>query len=53
MSITINCKYLNGYMPKKQKRLVEAWIELHKDEIKKAWNVYNNEGQILKIKGLE
>ena len=53
MAITLECKLLNGNMPKKQTRLVEAWIELHKDEIKKAWDAYNNEGKIIKIKGLE
>ena len=53
MSMTLECKFLNGSMPKKQKRLIEAWIELHKEEIKKSWNAYNKDGQIIKIKGLE
>ena len=53
MSITCDCKLLGGNMPKKQRRLVEAWIELHGDEIRAAWNVYNKDGEILKIKGLE
>lgn len=53
MSMTINCKFLNGNIPKKQRRLVEAWIELHKDEIRKSWDAYNSDGQIIKIKGLE
>ena len=53
MSITCDCKFLSGNMPKKQRRLVEAWIEIHEEEIKAAWNVYNKDGEILKIKGLE
>lgn len=53
MSITCDCKFLGGNIPKKQRRLVEAWIELHKEEIKNAWKAYNKDGEILKIKGLE
>ena len=29
MSITLNGKTLDGKIPKKQRKLVEAWIELH------------------------
>lgn len=53
MSITFDCNILGGNMPIKQRRLVEAWIELHKDEIKKVWTAYNKDGEIIKIKGLE
>ncbi len=38
---------------KKQKKLVDAWIELHKEELKAAWYALNNDGEIIKIKGLE
>lgn len=53
MSITYDGKILDGKLPKKQEKLVLAWIEIHKDEIKAAWNVYNDNGEIIKIKGLE
>ena len=53
MSITCDGIILDGKLPKKQEKLVLAWIEIHKDEIKAAWNVYNDNGEILKIKGLE
>ena len=53
MSITIEGKKLDGNLPKKQKKLVDAWMELHKDELKAAWHALNNDGEIIKIKGLE
>ena len=53
MSITCDGKILGGMLPKKQEKLVLAWIEIHKDEIKAAWDVYNDNGEIIKIKGLE
>ena len=53
MSITLEGKILDGNLPKKQKKLIDAWIELHKDELKAAWHALNNDGEILKIKGLE
>ena len=53
MSITCNGNILGGKLPKKQEKLVLAWLELHKDEIKAAWDVYNDNGEIIKIKGLE
>ena len=53
MSITFDGKVLDGSLPKKQKKLVDAWIELHNDELKAAWYALNNDGEIIKIKGLE
>lgn len=53
MSMTLNGKKLNGNLPGKQKKLVVAWIELHKEELKAAWYTLNNDGEIIKIKGLE
>lgn len=40
-------------MPLKQMKLIQAWLELHREEIEAAWYVYNKDGEILKIKGLE
>ena len=53
ISITLEGKVLDGNLPKKQKKLIDAWIELHKDELKTSWYALNNDGEILKIKGLE
>lgn len=53
MSITLDGKILDGKLPKKQKKLVDAWIELQQDELKASWHALNNDGEIIKIKGLE
>ena len=53
MSITIEGKILNGSLPKRQIKLVDAWMELHREELRTAWIALNNDGEIIKIKGLE
>lgn len=40
-------------LPNKQKKIVEAWRIMHEDELRAAWYAYNNDGEIVKIKGLE
>lgn len=51
--MTLEGKILEGNLPKKQKKIVEAWRVVHEDELKAAWYAYNNDGEIVKIKGLE
>lgn len=53
ISIAIDGEILNGTMPKKQLKLIEAWLEIHRDEVLASWYAYNNDGEIIKIKGLE
>lgn len=53
MSITIKWKVLNGKLPNKQQKLIDAWLILHQEELQAAWYALNNDGEILKIKGLE
>ena len=53
MSITIEGRILNGCLPKRQIKLVDAWMELHREELRAAWIALNNDGEIIKIKGLE
>lgn len=53
MSMTLNGKVIAGKLPTKQKKLLEAWLEIHKEEVNAAWYAYNQEGEIIKIKGLE
>lgn len=51
--MSISGKVLDGYLPSKQKKLVDAWLAIHEDELKAAWYSYNHDGEIIKIKGLE
>jgi len=53
MSITIKGRILSGKIPNKQYKLLEAWLILHEEEIEAAWYALNNDGEVLKIKGLE
>ncbi|MBR2744775.1 MAG: DUF4160 domain-containing protein [Clostridia bacterium] len=53
MSMNLNGKILEGKLPKKQMKLVEAWYELHQDELRASFYSYNENGEIIKIKGLE
>ena len=53
MSMSISGKILGGELPRKQKKLVDAWIEIHEEELKASWYAYNNDGELIKIKGLE
>ena len=53
MCMTLDGKILNGNIPNKQKKILEAWRIVHEDELKAAWYAYNNDGEIVKIKGLE
>lgn len=41
-SATINIhtiELINGYLPRKQMRLVEAWAELHQEELLRNWAI--------------
>ena len=48
-----NIEKLNGELPRKEQRLVEAWAELHKDELISSWNLLQTGNLPLKIKSLE
>jgi hypothetical protein len=43
---------LEGDLPFKQRKLVEAWAVLHEDELNAAWTAWNESGEIIKINGL-
>ena len=51
--MTLDGKVLNGQLPSKQKKLVDAWITIHEEELKATWYAYNVDGELIKIKGLE
>ena len=47
-----NANLIQGELPLKQKKLVEAWTLIHEDELKAAWTAWNESGEIIKIEGL-
>ena len=50
--ISFNIKtmeFMDGEMPRKQKRLIQAWAELHKDELLADWNLAMNGEPVYQI----
>ena len=43
---------LDGELPNKQNKLVEAWCVIHTDELNAAWMAWNESGEVVKIEGL-
>jgi len=43
---------IDGELPRKQRKIVEAWTLLHSDELNTAWRAWNESGEIIKIEGL-
>ena len=48
-----NCEIMKGKLPRKQKRLMDAWIELHKDELDADWRLCQNGKKPYKIQPLK
>ena len=49
----LNAELLNGEVATKQNRLVQAWIELHKEELMANWELCQNGDTPFKIKPLK
>lgn len=48
----LNGELLVGEMPRKQMRLIAAWVELHKDELLANWDLTNSGQPLYKIEPL-
>lgn len=46
-------KMLEGTLPKKQRKLVEAWIVIHEIELKVLWRELKENGEYFKIEPLK
>ncbi len=49
----LNAQIIEGAIPYKQKKLVEAWMYIHKEELESLWNLMQNEGEYFKIDPLK
>ena len=38
----VSCEMAEGNIPSKQRKLIEAWAELHKDELMANWSMSQN-----------
>ncbi|MDR0519155.1 MAG: DUF4160 domain-containing protein [Clostridiales Family XIII bacterium] len=53
LSIASDGEVLAGKLPRKQQKIVEAWVAIREDEINAAWMALNDSGEVIRIKGLE
>lgn len=44
---------LEGKLPQKRERLVQAWIEIHKEDLQANWKLLQNGEQFFKIPPLQ
>lgn len=51
--MTFDGEKLEGNFPKKQQKLLEAWIALHEDELKANWKLLNDGEGYFKIEPLK
>ena len=48
-----DCRLMEGNLPAKQKRLIQAWMEIHRDELYADWELCQNGEQPYKIEPLK
>lgn len=44
---------LEGNLPNKQKKLVEAWILIHQEDLQSLWQFMKEKGEMFKIEPLK
>lgn len=44
---------IEGNLPNSQRKLLQAWIEIHRDELKRLWNLFIQGKQGFKIEPLK
>lgn len=49
----IEGKIIEGDLPKKQKKMIEAWIAIHEKELKELWNLSQQGKGYFKINPLK
>ena len=52
-SFDFNGNIIAGELPNKQRKMVEAWILIHQDELKALWKIINETGEYVKIDPLK
>lgn len=44
---------LEGQIPYKKRKLVEAWISIHEEELESLWSLIHEQGEFFKIEPLK
>lgn len=45
----LNSNIISGKMPTKQRKMVEAWILIHQEELNALWNALNDDNEFFRI----
>lgn len=45
----LNSNMISGKIPTKQRKMVEAWILIHQEELKALWHALNEDNEFFKI----
>ena len=53
ITMTFDGEVLNGTMPKKQLKLIQAWCAIHEESLVANWNLLIEKGQSFKIEPLK
>ena len=51
--IALDGEILEGSIPKSKMKLVEAWIEIHRDDLEANWKLLSNGEEYFKIEPLK
>ena len=51
-SYDLDSNKISGDMPLKQDKLIQAWIQIHKEELNSLWILMRDENKYFKIKPL-
>ena len=53
VAISLDGEILEGSIPKSKMKLVEAWLEIHRDDLEANWKLLCNGEQFFKIEPLK
>ncbi len=51
--IAMNGEVLEGSIPKSKQKLIDAWMEIHREELEANWKLLQNGQQFFKIEPLK
>ena len=51
--VSLNGEIIEGKFPKKQEKMIVAWVEIHEDELKANWTLLSEGSGFFKIEPLK
>ena len=51
--ISLSCEILEGSIPSSKMKLVQAWMEIHREDLEANWNLLSKGEQIFRIEPLK